>query len=143
MRVKCIANTGKDLPAKTAQALHDEGTAFELDIGAIYTVYGIEIWRGVLNYLTLIPRLDIPTWNPAELFEITDSILPPKWYFKFYGYDNERMDMLSCVWGYKELALDPAHYFGLVEMEPEALYLFRKRREEIDSFGDKLKLLTE
>ena len=47
-------------------------------------------------------------------------MLPLEWYYGFYGYDN----LISSIWGYKELVLDENHHDYLIEREDEAIRVF-------------------
>jgi hypothetical protein len=138
MRVKAIATWGKDLSRKSLESLHHPEENFQLKMYDIYTVYGINVWRDVIHYFTFDENNTTPSWHPADLFEIIDYRLPPEWYFRFYGYENRRNDLVYAVWGYKELALNPEHYFQLIEVIPEAINLFNKRKLEIDKFHGSL-----
>jgi hypothetical protein len=138
MIVKCIGNKGSNLSKKTSSALHDEGAEFQMDIGDSFIVYGINIWVGVVNYLVFDKYRENPFWTPAELFEVVDNRLPPNWYFKYYGEDNRDMDLVSAVWGYKEIALNPDHYFGLIERSLKDIQTFHFRQREIDEFHTKI-----
>jgi hypothetical protein len=132
MKVKAIATYGKDLSKKSLEAFHHPEEEFQLNIGDIYTIYGINMCLGVIHYLTFDKWGNAPFWTPAELFEIVDNRLPPEWYYKFYGYDKDIS--INAVWGYKELVLDPSYYDNLIERRGEAIPIFNKRKSEIDQF---------
>jgi hypothetical protein len=138
MRVKAIATSGKNLSNKSLEALHSNDEEFQLNIGDIYTVYGINVWRGIVHYLTFDKWYNNPFWTPAELFEIVDNRLPPDWHFKFYGYEDKHMDLVNAVFGYKELALNPRHYFELINREGDSSLIFKTRKKEIDAFHNNL-----
>ena len=136
MKVKAIGTSGKDLSRQSLDSFHNVEEQFGLEVGGIYTVYGINIWRGIVHYLTC-DELGYAYWSPAELFEIVDNRIPPDWYFKFYGYEDNDMDQVNAVWGYKELALDPKHYFELILKEGDFINIFnKKRKREIDEFHE-------
>jgi hypothetical protein len=132
MKVKAIATLGSDLSRKSLEAFHHPEEEFQLNVGDIYIVYGINIWQGIIHYLTFDKWYNNPFWTPAELFEIIDNRLPSNWYFKFYGYEDNVS--INAVWGYKELALLPEHYDQLIEREGDAIPIFNERRIEIDQF---------
>ena len=52
----------------------------------------------------------------------------------FYGYGTKDIETVSAVWGYKELALNRAHYRELILSESNALEIFNIRKKEIDEF---------
>lgn len=130
MRVKCIANTGSALSSATRETGYFDTTEFQLAIGAVYTVYGISLWQGVLHYLTMDKYETLPFWHPAELFRVDDSSLPLEWHCQFFGADPELA--LHAIWGYKELVTEEDHYDDLMEREEEAIRIFLKRKQEID-----------
>jgi hypothetical protein len=105
-------------------------TKYPIEIGAIYNVYGQQMFKGKLSYLIIGTYENLPSWYPVELFEVVDSLLPFEWYYKFYGYDS----LVSSVWGYKELVLEDAHHDELIEREDEAIRIFLKRKKEIDEY---------
>jgi hypothetical protein len=137
MRVKCIANKGRHLSDISIKAGQLETTKYPLKIGDIYTVYGIIMWKGAIEYLTLAwdQHFDIPDLNPAELFEVVDSRLPHDWYFKFYGYGENDKYFLNAIWGYEELVLMEGYLDKLLNREDT--FTFIQRKKEIDEFHNK------
>lgn len=132
MKVKCIANSGHNLSTKALQAGHLKTTDFQLNIGEESSVYGISIWKGIIHYLTFDNHNTLPFWNPADLFVVTEPLLPLEWYFQYYGeQDNNN---LSAIWGYKELVEGTNHYTSLIEREDKAIQIFLNRKKEIDEF---------
>lgn len=132
MKVKCIKNKGKDLDANTLKIVHLATTEFQLNIGEIYVVYGMCLWKGIMHYL-LVDKYKInPFWFPAELFRVIDNMLPLEWYYNFGGYGEE----INAIWGYKELVLDESHYIGLIEREKKSIEVFLKRKKEIEEYAD-------
>ncbi len=130
MKVKCIANRGEDLSLQSIEAGDLITTDFQIDIGNIYIVYGIAIWKGVIQYLTFDKHETLPFWHPSELFIVVDNALPNEWYFQYYGDKNEHN--LMALWGYKELVSDQSHYEELIEREDKAIKVFLQRKEEIE-----------
>ena len=124
-----MATSGKDLSEKS---FHNPETDFQLEVGGLYTVYGINMWQGLIHYLTFNKWGKVPFWTPSELFEIVDNRLPPEWYFNYYGY-GESIEV-NAVWGYKELALNQTHYYELINREGDSMDIFYERRMEIDQF---------
>ena len=107
-----------------------------------YIVYAMLICKGSVKYL-LAEEEDEPFWYPANIFEVVDSLLPIIWYFSFKGYDHyDSKDPdyaiypVTVIWGYKEMIFDPEHRIDLIECEPEALEIFKKRKEEIDEYEE-------
>jgi hypothetical protein len=133
MKVKCLGNTYKDLFRRT-QILHfNPKSAWPVEIGQLYEVYGISLWKGNLHYL-IVNRFkgeeQGPVLCPAELFEITDPRLPQKWYFAFYGTEFEN----NAIWGYEELVLNSKHLESIQERDEISLNLFFERKKEIDEY---------
>ncbi len=131
MKVACIANTGDKLLARTKELGNTDETKYPVKIGEIYTVYGQHLYKGVLSYLLLGTYENLPSWYPVELFEVTNSLLPFEWYYKYFGNENN----VGAIWGYKELVLLDSHHDDLIEREDEAIRVFLKRKKEIDEFS--------
>lgn len=141
MKVTCIANRGKDLLPESLE-IRNSKTEYHLQIGKLYVVYGISLWRGRLSYLVSDAPHDSPNWYPIELFKIVDHSLPSNWHFNFYGYGEKHF--LNALWGYEEL-LNLDHYDNILEREGKDLLLFFKRKQEInldENFRDYLNTLT-
>jgi hypothetical protein len=130
MKVKCIANMGDALSKQSIKAGRSRETLFHLKIGEVYVVYGINLWRNTLNYLTVNQAGTIPIWSPAELFEVIDGKLPADWFFKYLGHSE---DLLNAAWGYKDITYNPSHYDGLQGENKQDLELFFKWKKQIDS----------
>lgn len=131
MKVKCRANTGEGLMPLTISNIGDTAeTQYPLKIGEIYTVYGQGVLRNVLKYLIVGTYENLPSWYPAELFEVEDSQIYFEWYYK---YDKEFV--ASVLWGYHELVNDKNHYVDLIERKDQAIRIFLKRKKEIDEFN--------
>lgn len=143
VKVKCIANTGKDLSEKSIESGEHRGVKFDVDIGKVYVVYSMFIFRGALDYLLSEESTDVPFWYPAELFEVVDSLLSLEWHFTFIGYgeNHESKKSLAAIWGYKEMIFDSKHYIDLTEREPEALDIFFKRKREMDEYEELSKFM--
>jgi hypothetical protein len=131
MKIKCIANTGNMLSQATKALGNSDEAKYPVKIGEVYNVYGQHLYKGVLSYLIVGTYENLPSWYPAELFEVVDPMLPLEWYYGFYGYDN----LISSIWGYKELISDENHHDDLIEREVEAIQIFLKRKKEIDEFN--------
>lgn len=128
MIVRCVANTGDKLSPNAKALGNSDETNYPIKIGDRFNVYGQHLYKGVLSYLVLGTYENLPSWYPAELFEIEDALLPLEWYYRYLGYDSN----LSAIWGYKELVLDEEHHDNLIERDKEAIRIFLKRKKEID-----------
>jgi hypothetical protein len=137
MKIKCINLTHQliesRLPAVGDFQFPTDYRDF-LTIGKVYSVYGFSIFKNNLYYLIDNPLEGWPInpdWYPVEIFEVVDSSLPKEMYFGYFGSNDKRG--VNALWGYKELVHDYSHYEGLVEIEEDAIRVFQKRKEEIDS----------
>ena len=139
MKVKCIANTGEDLPEESIKAGKLRTTIFPIEVGKVYIVYGISSWKGRLEYFLDAP-VGVPGWYPAELFEMVDHLLPIGWYFegrKSTFFSRFSAPKRNCIWSYKEMVLIPEHLIELLEAEEsEATEIFQQRKEEIDEYDN-------
>lgn len=97
----------------------------------IYIVYGQMIYKGILKYLIKGTNENLPSWYPAEIFEVVDSLLPFEWYFRY----NEG-DEIRAVWGFQELVNDKKYLENLIDREDNAIRTFLKRKKEIDGFTE-------
>ena len=89
MRVKCIANNAKALFKRTTMIDFNPKSAWPIDVGESYEVYGMLLWNGNIHYLVVNRYKGVeqnPVFCPAELFEVTESKFPKDWYFSFKGY---------------------------------------------------------
>lgn len=130
MKVKCIENTGLGFSDYTLENMGcSRNTKLPLKVGETYMLYGQMIWKGILQYLVTGTYENLPSWYPAELFEVVNSQVHFEWY---YRYDNEAE--ISAVWGYAELVKDKDYLYNLIEREEEAISIFLKRKKEIEEF---------
>ncbi len=135
MKIKCVATLRKDLHQKTQDVLVTRD--FELPIGKVFTVYSISMWQNVLHYLIVDALETRPSWFPAELFIVQDTLLPKEMHYTYFGLEDKRG--VNALWGYKEMALDDRHYVDLIEREPNAIEVFLRQRKEIDEMYSHIK----
>ena len=88
------------------------------------------IYGEILYYLIKGTYEDLPSWYPAELFEVIDNLIYMEWYFKF-----DSKNELSALWGYWELVFSEEHYNGLINREKKDIKIFLDRKKEIDEFS--------
>ena len=132
MKVKCIANTGEGFSEYTLTHMGCSiNTRLPLEVDDVYIVYGQIIYRGILEYLIKGANENLPSWYPAELFEVVDSQVHFEWYFRY-----DRDDEMSAVWGFDELVHDREFIFDLIERKENAIRIFLKRKKEIDEFAE-------
>lgn len=128
MKIKCKSNQANYLSEKSLCVSGTINTIFPLEIGKIYIVYSICLWEGTLKFLT-VGEENLPSWYPAELFDVVDKILPLEWYC-----DVRSGEELEAIWGYREIVFDGNHYDGLLEREDNAVRFFLKRKKEIEEY---------
>lgn len=132
MKVKCLSNTGSGFSEYTLTHMGcTVNTKLPLCINDIYIVYGQMIYKGILKYLIKGTNENLPSWYPAEIFEVVDSLLPFEWYFRY----NEG-DEIRAVWGFQELVNDKKYLENLIDREDNAIRTFLKRKKEIDGFTE-------
>lgn len=130
MKVKCIANTGDKLLITTINNSYGfYTTKFSIKMGEKYIVYGQHIFNNVLGYFLIGTYENLPSWYPAELFEVVDSMLPLEWYYQYNPNSP-----LRAIWGYIELIQYGSHYDGIQEREDADIRIFLKRKKEIDEY---------
>ena len=130
MKVKCIENTGLGFSDYTINNMGcTRNTKLPLKVGETYVIYGQMIWKGILEYLVVGTYENLPSWYPAELFEVVNSQVHFEWY---YQYNKEAE--ISAIWGYVELVEDKDYLYNLIEREEEAISIFLKRKKEIEEF---------
>lgn len=131
MKVRCLASTGEGLLPSTVIYIGDTvETQYPIKIGEVYTIYGQGILNNVLNYLIIGTYENLPSWYPAELFEVVDSQIYYEWLFEY-----NRDEIVRALWGYNELIVDKKHYVDLIERQDKAIRIFLKRKKEIDDFN--------
>ncbi len=132
MRVKCRANTGKDLPAS---CLDDavgfrRATEFQLLLDKDYVVYGLTVRKGHLwFYVVDEGGRDYPVYHPGPLFEVVDGRISKWWVL---GYRSTRVNEQVLV-SFSEWASEPWNYYDrLSDGDPAAVATFRRYRELMD-----------
>ncbi len=140
MKVKCIYNTGMSLRNFEIDAsLRNEirgrfgATGFseynELEIGKDYSVMGIIVFNTYQGYL--IDSDGLISVCPTPLFQIIDSKIPLKWYFRAVNKEENIYPFIQAIFGYFELCDDIHTYENLIvekEEEYERIY-FRRKKE--------------
>jgi hypothetical protein len=132
MKVKCTSNVGKDLSQRILRSSigYFPQTQFPIRKENVYLVYGIALYQEVIHYLIIVEDASLPSWLPAELFKVEDSVLPLGFHFAYF--ENEEEVGFKALCGYSELVLSDDHRFNLLEREYEAINIFLKRKKEID-----------
>lgn len=82
MKVRCIANTGTDIPESyfLPHLGYKKEMEFNLVVGKEYVVYALYEWQGKVWYYICDERYTYyPIHNPAPLFEVVDNRLSKYW----------------------------------------------------------------
>lgn len=127
MRAICRANTGNALNAPALAIGNTNHSEFDIEVGHDYVIFGIVDFRHAIHFL-VIGESGVPTWGPVELFTLTVSQLPQKWYFRYVGDEQG----IIAIWGYDELVNEPSHYEALIEGDELAIDVFIKRKSDIE-----------
>lgn len=132
MEVKCIHNTGKILIGYHRKPLGSSAiTQYgELKIGKKYLVMGVIMSNGYLTYL--IDNNDVISACPYQLFEVTNHVITPNWYFRALTIDDNNFPNQEAVWGYYELCFIDNHFEQLLTMNEDAHRIYFKRKIEIE-----------
>jgi hypothetical protein len=133
MIVRCIANTGADLPAVNIdpRSGYNRTTEFPLTIGREYSVFGMTAFLGsVWYYIIDDDDHEWPIWKPSALFDVVNGSLPSDWTVGYRRYD---VDNQFPVISFPEWAHDPTFYERLLDGDPEAARVFAARRREIEA----------
>ena len=134
MRVVCQSRKRSELAIDDCKARATE-TAYELNIGMTYKVYGQCLAGNCLLYLIdAIDRegLSHPTWYPAGLFAAVDGAMPSSWEFSYSREKEASPWGVVAVWGYPELVRSQEHFSRLQERKEDAMMVFLRRRAEIE-----------
>lgn len=142
MKVKCISNTGKDLPEKALDrepygTLKKDKNFTGITIGRTYIVYGFAIRVDLAWYYICDDGykkgdyMPFPLWYPSPFFEIVDRRLSKYW--EFDSRPGERCESLSgVIVAFPEWANDPFYYDRLTDGFQPEVALFRKYKKLID-----------
>ncbi|NET59936.1 MAG: hypothetical protein F6K47_28445 [Symploca sp. SIO2E6] len=128
MKIRCIANTGKDLPENYLDpAVYlTKDTEFQLTVGKEYTVYSFKVWQEtVWYYICDDAYLYYPQQNPAPLFEVVDSRVSQYWQVKIAATGLLRVAFVQWF-------ADPYFYDKLTDQEETEVAIFEQMKELMD-----------
>lgn len=137
MKIKCIANTGKDLPLECLDpaAGYDKEHEFALEIDKTYTVYALTIFRGcVWYYICDEDYVYYPIWNPAPLFEVIDGRMSKHWKYNFIQATTQtRFVNSEVIFAFAEWSNNPFEYYDkLTDREEKEVSLFEFYKNLLD-----------
>ena len=126
MKVKCKYNDPDNIQPGIPNNFN-----FGLELEKEYLIMGMVLAEKQLWYL--IDEKGKPSFYPFQLFQVTDSSISSKWYFKLYHQDDGLFpfDKIA-MWGYLELCNNENHYEQLLDREQSALELYFKRKIELE-----------
>lgn len=102
-----------------------------LDIGREYIVYGVEFWDNCpWFYLCTEGEDEYPKPFAAEFFEVIDEHISQYWKLSSTT-SGERKNSTSLV--FDEWSKDPSFYEGLIDGDKNAILLFSKYRDLMNS----------
>jgi len=135
MIIKCIENTGKNLPVEIKNVKgYSENTTFEtITINKLYNVYGIGFYNNNFWFLICEDHYDdnyinYPIYMPSILFEIVDIRLSYFWTVR-----QKKEDMQTILeFGMKEILYEDGFYFRILEGAAKEVDFFKKYKEKID-----------
>ncbi|MDR8368064.1 hypothetical protein [Pseudomonas sp. JL3] len=136
MKVVCKTNNLHDIldPYTSARLKHyisrSDGE-IDLEIAREYTVYGVEFWDNCpWFYLCTEEDDEYPKPFAAEFFEVIDEHISQYW--KLSSVPSEdRENSTSLV--FDEWSKDPSFYERLIDGDPNAVLLFSKYRDLMNS----------
>lgn len=129
MKIRCIANTGADLPDSyfLTHLYYTKETEFQLIVGKEYIVYALYEWQGKVWYYICDERYTyFPIHNPAPLFEVIDNSLSKYWRFKLAP--NGLLEIAFEQW-----VSDSFFYDKLTDKEEAEVAIFEKVKELMDA----------
>ena len=129
MIIRCIANTGEDLPENYIDPARGYTKKIELPltVGKEYVVYAIRSWQGIVWYYICDDNYSYyPIQTPAPLFEVVDNRVSKYW--RFMLNPNGVLRFVFEQW-----FTDPYFYDKLTDQEEAEVEIFDKVKELMDA----------
>ena len=129
MRIRCIANTGDNLPENylDPRVGYTKELKFPLKIGKEYAVYALYTWQGqVWYYICDDNYIYYPQENPAPLFAVVDSRVSQYWQIEIA--ENGLLTMAFSEW-----FSQPYFYDKLTDQEQAEVDFLAKVKYLLDS----------
>ena len=138
MKVRCISNTGVDLPERYLDEMagYTAATVFEIKKTIEYVVYALAVRRsGVWYYVVDNSGVGYPIWHPAPLFELVDTRVSRYWRL---GFVQEGPLEESSIFAFTEWADSPLEFYDrLSDGDAEAVAHFSRAKGLIDAEAEK------
>lgn len=90
-----------------------------------YEVHALTTFNGVA-LLQIVDDLQYPSWQPAWLFKVIDTVLPSDWICNVFNDGN-------VILGPSFIAQDEASYMSMVELDSDQVDRFWSRIESVSS----------
>ncbi len=132
MIVKCLANTGADLPPEYLDPAggYHAGVNFDITPGQDYVVYALALSRGAVWYYCcgdVHPYY--PVRYPAPLFSMEQRTPSKSW---VYGYMPDHRDH-QALFSFPTWVDDPFFYDHLTDLEAGPLRAFSQWKQRMDA----------
>nr|BFD33036.1 hypothetical protein GTC16762_26540 [Pigmentibacter ruber] len=141
MKIKCIKNKLLEIPdslikEKIKEKIKiDENISLKFKIGKEYTVYGLLICDGILNYYICSNEGDECPYSEYSLFfEVIDN-RPSKFWRFFYDINDSSIMQI-----FKEWNEDIFFYGNLVDGDRKEVEIFKKYKKLMDDEFDDLRM---
>jgi hypothetical protein len=136
MKVICKENTAINLDLKEVTDISYKEYKFPLTVSKEYIVMGLAVYKNRNALYYLVDDGWLPDWVPYGLFEISDNAIPPNWHIDVIDKKKYPGGTVFFVAGFYELCSDENYYDALMEREPEALEIYRKRKAEFKQWHE-------
>ena len=110
----------EECPPHIASLGYGQPHNIRLTAGREYVVYGISLYRGVLDF-QVVDDIDYPAWYPAWFFDNSDMTIPSDWICNFQHDDHYLLIGPSFV------AKNEEAYSAMVQLEADSVRLFWER----------------
>src|SRR6476661_5382396 len=130
MKVRCIANRGKVLPAQYLDPRIPRGpqSEFSVTIGKTYLVYALISFSNQVWYYIADDHYGwYPAGMPAPLFQVVDSRVSKHWGTRI----SERDRGTDVLIAFEEWLSIPWFYDRLTDREDKEVEIFRERKRQM------------
>lgn len=129
MKIKCVFNTGKDIPAEILANYTSLNSSIPLVIGKEYTVYALsEYYQSTWYCICDETYTYYPMWIPAPFFELADNRISRYWVFTF----KEDREKNRFFFGFPEWANQIDFYDNLTDGNQKEVQIFKAYKKNMD-----------
>jgi hypothetical protein len=105
---------------------------FPLIVGKEYFIYGVTLRAGAIWYYICDEHfVYYPVWNPAGLFEVSDSSIPESWRVGVYAARSDLPERF--LLSFPEWVADEYFYDRLTDREAAEVEIFDRYRRELEN----------